>query len=190
MPEILGLTQEQKDRIIAARSKVTTAKSRYDSSLSELTKRDGKARSQWTSLMQCKGFLGKVKNYEVQDKKTCTKCTFNANCPDCQSKAECEARVIRFNNAYTSWSGYKSTVTLLLKGWNDAKTELNDLLESIKQQTLADPIAQAQIAAAAAGAAEKEKQAGLTRRTKYWLFGITVVVVGILLFVYWKFFRK
>ncbi len=186
----MALTQAQQDRIDAAILKVNSANAAYNSSLTELTVRDGEARREWTSLNQCRGFLGTIKNYEPQAKATCKSCTLNANCPDCQSKAECEARVIRFNNALSLWSGYKSTVALKLRALNEANQAHLDVLEAIRLETLTDPAAQAEIAAAIAAAQEVAEQAGFSKRVKYIIIGVSILAVIVLIYVYWRYFRK
>lgn len=181
----MAFTQAQQDRIDTATEKVTLAKNAYDAVLSELNSRYTVADSAHTSLWQCKGFNGTTKNWEAYNEDTCQ--STGSQFPGCNSKAICKDRVKIWNNAFASWSGYQGVVDGKLKAWNDAKQALNDVLEAIKIEVANDPALQAELAEIQANA----MQEGMTQRTKYWIWGIIVVVVIVAgIFLYIRFIRK
>lgn len=179
----MAYTAAQQQRIDQAAANVDSAKQAYDAAQSTLASLDRTARDINASVFQCNGFRNRALDYQILNPSDCTPCTFNSNCPQCNTKSECERRVRVFNDAFTAWTAYQSTANSASVAYEAAKTALSNLLNAIAIESNNDPaviIANKQIEAQ-----KNISQSILKSRTvQIAIFGVVVlIIVGVMVAV-------
>lgn len=185
----MAYTKSQQDRIDAATLKVTNAKTNYDNSLEELSKRDTIAHNSFDSVMLCSGFKGETKSFSTLNPAGCAFCVSNcSNCggPGGDQVSTCKSRVATFNIDYNNLNSYQSEVDGYLRVWNSAKTELDGVIASVIQESGGDPTNIAELERIKAEALAEAS----ARKYRYIFYSIAVIVIGVGIYLIMKLRKK
>lgn len=179
----MAITTSQQNRIDIATANVTSTKATYDSAQGTLTSLRSTADSIKASVHQCNGFRNRTVNFGTLNPGDCTACISNSNCPQCNTKNECQRRVREFNNAYENWNTQRATAISAETAYNNAKTALSEVLGAIEKESNSDP---AVIIATKQIKAEQElgESALKSRTVQIVIFGvIALIIVGVMIAV-------
>lgn len=135
----MAYSTSQTTRIKEANNDVNLTKSEYETAQKTLAELDTKEKTLRASVFKCNGYRNTIKNIGLLSPGDCTNCVIHSNCPDCKGINVCKSRVIEYNGVYKIWNAYKSTVTAAKTAYEEAKTELENVLNNIAKETNNDP---------------------------------------------------
>lgn len=176
----MAYTAAQQAKLDAAMAEYNAASAKSNASITD-------AQTKLSDLNRCVCGKGKVSGAcrpltdtvsfpNLADASNCKTPNPLADCvTDCCSKDTCIAAVNNYNNSISAMDAATSERILA-----------EQKVDAINAELAGDPDVVIASAGAAAGAAAN----GLALKQKYYFFGIAIIVVGGLIFAYFKWFRK
>lgn len=173
----MAYTTAQQARLDAAQAKVNQTKPIYDSNAERY--------NSWTSTIHCYGgtfpSLEEARTGTYADVNTCT--SSGKSCKQSDQR-ECKNLVGQLN------SDVIPGLIAAYSNYHNAITEQLAVIAAVGSEASADPATIAGTAAAAATAAAQPSATATITKQKYIFWAIVIVVVGFLVFAYFKWFKK